>query len=278
MSLGKGYVETSAGALHVRRATHHGGAPLVILQILPIAGQLFEHALPLFAARGYGAVQIDLLGYGRSDPRRVLFLVEDFAAQFLEAVDRLNLDRFALLGGHFCGLVAACLAANHPDRVSALILDGAPVMSASVRAQIRERGMSAPAPFAADGSHLPVLWSNFTTMMTRLNPSLSIDAEHQNRLHALFADWLAAVAGIPTSEAFAAFDMEAHLPKISQPTLVIAGDHDTQRGSYETLTTRIAAAKGHWFKGIHPLHDVLRPERAYEYVDAVDAFLQPLRG
>jgi pimeloyl-ACP methyl ester carboxylesterase len=278
VSLSKGYVETNAGALHVRRAVHHGGAPLVILQILPIAGQLFEHALPIFANRGYGAVQIDLLGYGRSDPRLASFLVEDFAAQFLEAADRLNLDRFALLGGHFCGLVAASLAANHPDRVSALILDGAPVMSAAVRAQIRERGMSAPAPFAADGSHLPVLWNNFTTMMTRLNPGLTLDAAHQDKLHALFGDWVAAVGGVSTAQAFAEFDMESHLAKIAQPTLVIAGDHDTQRGAYETLTKGIAHAQGYWFKGVHPLHDVLKPERAGEYVDAVDLFLKPLRG
>jgi pimeloyl-ACP methyl ester carboxylesterase len=277
MSLAKSYVETQAGALHVRRARENDGArPLVILQILPIAGQLFHHALPLFAARGFDAVQIDLLGYGRSDPRRATYRVEDFAAQFLEAADRLKLERFALLGGHFCGLVAACLAVRHPTRVAALILDGAPVMSGAVRAQIGEKGMGTPPPFAADGSHLPLLWSQFTAMMQRLNPALALEPAHADTLHALFLDWIAAVSGVSTTVAFASFDMEAHLPKITQPTLILAGDHDTQRGSYETLRAGIAQACGHWFAGVHPLHDVLSPERAGEYVDVVDGFLKGL--
>ncbi len=83
----KSYVDTARGQIHVRSAGD-GEHMLVMLQILPFGSQLFEALMPVLAECGYHAVALDLMGYGRSDKRDDVWLIEDFAANIEDALAR----------------------------------------------------------------------------------------------------------------------------------------------------------------------------------------------
>jgi pimeloyl-ACP methyl ester carboxylesterase len=72
------------------------------------------------AAR-HDVVALDLPGFGQSDqPADLSF--EDFPRAVVGLMDRLSLDRAALVGNSMGGATAAVVAARHPERVSSLVL------------------------------------------------------------------------------------------------------------------------------------------------------------
>jgi pimeloyl-ACP methyl ester carboxylesterase len=76
---------------------------------------------------GLDAVAIDLPGFGASPPPPAAWGAHEYAEAILPV-----LDEFAgpavVLGHSFGGRVAVCLAADHPDRVRALVLTGVPLL------------------------------------------------------------------------------------------------------------------------------------------------------
>jgi pimeloyl-ACP methyl ester carboxylesterase len=77
-----------------------------------------------------------------------------------------------------------------------------------------------------------------------------------------------------TSAAANAFDIEDHLARLRTPTLVLCSDHDWNLKHHDRLVAAIAQARPWRFAGAHPLHALNHPERAQEYVDAIDVFLR----
>lgn len=65
---------------------------------------------------------LDLPGHGESPPLRDVTSAASLARVVLEFADRMRLQHFALVGHSFGGAVAVHLAAQHPDRVTKLIL------------------------------------------------------------------------------------------------------------------------------------------------------------
>jgi pimeloyl-ACP methyl ester carboxylesterase len=67
-------------------------------------------------------IRFDLRGIGFSDPLTEPPSVEMWVADTLAVLDAAGSERTAVLGSSFGGLAALRLAADHPDRVSALVL------------------------------------------------------------------------------------------------------------------------------------------------------------
>jgi len=133
------------------RATKVAGRPLITdtrllidgrtVRVLRVAGRQQGEAEPQLLVHGLGAsaatwlevmeglaehgpvVAVDLPGFGRTTPvEEDSFTVRSYAS-FVETVaDALGWDRFALHGNSMGGLVAALVAARHPDRVRRLIM------------------------------------------------------------------------------------------------------------------------------------------------------------
>ncbi len=85
----------------------------------PIWGHLFRTL-----AADYQLIRYDERGTGLSDREAERMSLEDWASDLETVVDAAGLDRFALLGISQGGPVAISYAAQHPERVSQLVLYG----------------------------------------------------------------------------------------------------------------------------------------------------------
>jgi 3-oxoadipate enol-lactonase len=92
-----------------------------------------EHLEPLSAA-GYRVVAPDLPGFGEAPAATV---EQGPWADVLETMDRVGLDRAALVGCSFGGAVALRVAVIAPERISALALISAPAPGSEPSAQLR---------------------------------------------------------------------------------------------------------------------------------------------
>jgi len=115
------FFDGAGGRIFVCSAGETGPA-LVLVHGLGGSG---AHWQPQLAALGETCrvFAIDLRGHGRSEsPAGAAYDIAAHAADLLAVVDALGLDRFALAGHSFGAWVALELAANHPQRVTALAL------------------------------------------------------------------------------------------------------------------------------------------------------------
>ena len=75
-------------------------------------------------SRDYHVLALDLRGHGDSQwARQGLYGTEHFASDVAALVDQLGLDQTILLGGSLGGRVALVYAAQHPQKVAALIME-----------------------------------------------------------------------------------------------------------------------------------------------------------
>jgi pimeloyl-ACP methyl ester carboxylesterase len=73
-----------------------------------------------------GRLALDLLGLGSAPPPAEGWNTENYADDLLPLVE--TLDRPVLVGHSFGGRIAARIAANHPDLVGGLLLNGTPLV------------------------------------------------------------------------------------------------------------------------------------------------------
>lgn len=103
------------------RYVRKGAGPTVVL-IHGFASSLYtwKDVLPALAAR-HDVVALDLPGFGGSDIKHPL-AGASYPAVVLAVMDRLGIERAALVGNSLGGSVAVAIAAEQPQRVSALAL------------------------------------------------------------------------------------------------------------------------------------------------------------
>ena len=114
-----------AGALHLDDGGT-GGVPVVFVH--GYAGDSEQWSAQLAHLRPTRrAVALDLRGHGKSAaPADNDYAVESLAADIGAVVDSLHLDRFILVGHSMGGAAAIAYAGAHSDRVSGLVMVGAP--------------------------------------------------------------------------------------------------------------------------------------------------------
>jgi len=111
--------ETVAGRrLRYVRAGH--GPAVVLVHGFGSSLATWKDVIPGLA-RGHEVVALDLPGFGFSDQPADLS-VEDFPRALLGLMDRLAIERAALVGNSLGGGACALVAGSRPDRVAALVL------------------------------------------------------------------------------------------------------------------------------------------------------------
>jgi pimeloyl-ACP methyl ester carboxylesterase len=172
----RGYVDTSFGQVHLRRAGPRGDTPLLMLHaspgsargVLPLASRLAENR---------DVVAMDTPGFGDSDPLVGADpSIGDFADAVLEVVDALAAPRIDLHGTHTGASIALEAAVRGTTRIRKLAFDGLPMFSPEDRTDHLAHYIP-PFEVRWDGSHVVWAW-NFIRNMTLFYPWYHMDAPH----------------------------------------------------------------------------------------------------
>jgi 2-succinyl-6-hydroxy-2,4-cyclohexadiene-1-carboxylate synthase len=112
--------------IHLNVEQHGDGPPLLLLHGFTGSAATWAPFLDALADR-FRTVAVDLHGHGRSDcpadPAR--YRLEGAVDDLLALLDRLDIERFALLGYSLGGRLALHLALAAPDRAHTLVLESA---------------------------------------------------------------------------------------------------------------------------------------------------------
>ena len=114
----EGHVE--ADGFRIRYMAAGAGPPLVHLHG---AGGLRLTPGHDLLSRQFRIVALEMPGFGTSSENTRTRSQAELAATMAKAVDKLGFDKFNLMGTSFGGKTALWLAAQHPDRVEALVLE-----------------------------------------------------------------------------------------------------------------------------------------------------------
>ena len=175
------------------------GAPLLLLHGNGEDGTYFVHQMDAFAQH-YRVIAVDTRGHGRSPRGTAAFTIRQFAEDLLDFMDALHLEKAHILGFSDGGNIALTFALRHPERVDRLILNGANLNPAGVKASVQ-------IPIVV-GYHIASLFRN-----------------EKARQHA-------ALLGLMVKEPNFS---PADLAKLTVPTLVIAGTKDMIREKHTRL-------------------------------------------
>jgi 3-oxoadipate enol-lactonase len=201
---------------HVVTGPHD--APVVVLSnSLGSTMAMWDAVLPGLEER-FRVVRYDTRGHGRSPVPRGPYTIDDLADDLVGLLDRLGVERTHLVGLSLGGMMGMRLAARDPGRLDRLVLlctaahlDIAPTY-ADRAVTVRAQGTGVVAEAVVSR------W--FTPDFLEANPQARKAAEQM-------------VADTPAEgyaggcEAIATMDLRPDLPKISAPTLAIAGADDT---------------------------------------------------
>lgn len=159
----RGYCEGRTGQVHYRRcrveASRARTRPLVLLHQSPLSSTQFERVMPALAANGFDVVAPDMPGFGMSDAAPEGADLELFASVIPAALGVLGCTRADIVGHHTGAVLGAVFAAEQPQAVNRLALNGFPLLSQAEREHFATFyfGPKEPKP---DGSHLLVAWEN----------------------------------------------------------------------------------------------------------------------
>jgi pimeloyl-ACP methyl ester carboxylesterase len=190
----RGYVQVGSATIYAEISG--AGRPLILIHGLGGSSRCWARNVPALA-RACRVHVIDLLGFGRSRGQR--FVLRDAAGLLVRWMDQLGLGRASVVGHSMGGFIAACLAAQFPERVERLGLVAAaalPVERLSLHHAWR---------IVRRLSHLPLtLLLVLCTDALRAGPVTLIKA-----LRELLST-----------------DIRLDLAGIDAPTLIIWGEHD----------------------------------------------------
>ncbi|HVS83765.1 MAG TPA: alpha/beta hydrolase [Pyrinomonadaceae bacterium] len=112
--------------IHYQEAGDEKAPPILLIHGFISSTLIWNEVFLPLAHAGFRVVAPDLPGYGYSEkPRDAEYTIESQAHAVVGLMDRLGIEKAALVGASYGGAIAAAIALDHPDRVSRLVLVGA---------------------------------------------------------------------------------------------------------------------------------------------------------
>ncbi|WP_280151479.1 alpha/beta fold hydrolase [Piscinibacter sp. XHJ-5] len=211
------FADLSIGQLHFASCGDAAAPVVLLLHQTPRSWAEYREVLPLLGQR-FRAIAMDTPGFGDSAPLREPASIEGWAAVAVELLDALSIARAHVVGHHTGGVIAMHLAAAHPARVASVVLSSTPYTGEAFRRARRERPPIDAVEPSADGSHLAALWQRRQGFYPPGRPEL---------LEAFVRDALKVSGDVEAGHrAVAAYRMEDHIDRVTQPTLLIRADGD----------------------------------------------------
>lgn len=185
---------------------------------------LFSAQVDAFRA-DYRLLLVDLPGHGRSSDCPGPYGIAEYARSVLAAMQACGVERTHFWGTHTGAGIALLLAAQHPQRIASMVLDGAilpgvdlPYVTAAfarARETARDRGIEAArAEWFRESRWFDVI---------RARPTECRAKEHWDLVAGFSASpWLDTSAPEPVAP------IRAALGRIAQPVLLVNGEHDIE--------------------------------------------------
>lgn len=104
------------------------GTPLVLLHGFPLDHHLWDEVVPLLEDT-FDMVIPDLRGFGESTTVESSYTMDDYAADIAGLLDRLGIQKAAIVGHSMGGYVVLAFARLYPERVSGLGLVSSQVLA-----------------------------------------------------------------------------------------------------------------------------------------------------
>ena len=200
-------------------------------------------------AKQFRVIAFEMPGFGNSPENTKTQSMPELAATMGAAAEKLGLDRYNLMGTSFGAKTALCLALQHPERVLAVVLE-AP-------AAIRQKGARPSSGTPEERARQLYAHPERMPPLPELDPAIA--AKQQTLVRRLIG---------PDRDP----ELEAQLPQLSLPTLVVFGTDDRM----------IAPEMGHFYKELIPnchlifVYDAghaIGAERPEAFVEVVADFL-----
>lgn len=265
-SIRRAFADLSIGQLHFARSGDAAAPVVLLLHQTPRSWMEYREVLPLIGQQ-FCAIAMDTPGFGDSAPLREPASIEGWAALAVELLDVLSIPRAHVVGHHTGGVIALHLAAAHGARVASLVLSSTPFTGEAFRRARRERPPIDAVGPSADGSHLAALWQRRQPFYPAARPDL---------LEAFVRDALKVSGELEGGHrAVAAYRMEDHIARVTQPTLLIRAGADPFASPHvPELQARLPHAQvTEVALGMVPLPD----QMPQDFAHAVVAFLHALR-
>ena len=207
-------ISTSLGQVHAVIDGPDNAPPVVLLHQTPRSTDEFAEVVPLLSGT-LRVIAMDTPGYGASDHPATPPSMEDYAGVAAEVLKEVA-DRPAYVCGHHTGaIIAVEFGAAYPELTRKVIASGLIYVDDEVRADLGPRFKQWTVQ--ADGSHLSAHWerlSYWTSPDSALTQRLLVDVYRAGE----------------TSEfghfACLDYDMEARLPLVAKPVLILTGRDD----------------------------------------------------
>lgn len=218
----------------VRVHYHEAGPPdapaIMLIHGFTAFSLVWSEVLLPIAAAGFRVVAPDLLGHGFTEkPKDGEYTIESQARMIVHLMDHLGIDKATLVGNSYGGAIAAVCALDSPTRVDKLILAGAVINDEPKKSFLLRL---ASAPLIGDVV-TPLLMDSRLVVRRRLKKIYSEFAHilfDEDRIQARHLPMKAARtqrAILRTLRRWKADRIEREASHISQPTLIIWGEHDT---------------------------------------------------
>ncbi|MCR0983242.1 alpha/beta fold hydrolase [Roseomonas populi] len=230
---------------------------VVMLHGIGAGARLFEPQRASLAARGLDPVPLDFPGYGTRPPVDSMDF-EWLAADVEAAITERGLDRPVLLGHSMGGMVVQTLLRRQPDAYAAAILCATSPAFGNPSGDFQQKFVAARMKPLDEGRSMADMAPE--TFAALIGPR---GAATPWREHAI------AVLGETPSETFRAavrclvtFDERASLGAIRIPTLLLAGEADTNAPApvMERMAGKIPGAEYRCMAGIGHLPNIEAPE------------------
>lgn len=151
----KGYADTGAGQVLVRRAGGGNGTPIVFLHDLPGSSRADETFIQTLGS-GRPAFGLDLPGCCDSDPLTDPS-AEAYSSQIVAALDALGLDTVDLVATGLSTPLALHVAVTHSNRIRKVVLDAIALADQDLRTEMKVNYVPDLRP-QIDGTHLHRCW------------------------------------------------------------------------------------------------------------------------
>ena len=250
----RGFVQSPHGNIDYREAGE--GPVILMIHGTPQSSGRMAKAFP-YLQDEFRCVAMSTMGYGDSDrPPEPYNTTEQFAQAAIWVLDGLGIEKAVVFGTHTGAVLAGCVAADWPERITAAIFEEpfnwkSPARLAAMKSVHTGEGER------EDGSHLVDMWNsvhNYSEERTSAAgppPKRTSDDLRQSVLDQIKANqgddpalyegmgWLGAAPW-----AICHYDMWDAAARIQAPTLVFHGASSNLGRSHERFLETISDSKG----------------------------------